>query len=78
MAQIGCEICLKLQKTYSEALRKYVNALDVQTRHIERADYPIPVSVRAAITQADADCATARRVLESHEIAAHQKKAAYL
>ena len=77
MPQIGCEICLKLQKTYSEALRKYVNALDVQTGHIERADYPVPTQVRSAIVQADVDCANARRILESHEVAEHQKKAAY-
>ena len=74
MLQIGCETCLKLQKAYSEALRRYADAMQFHTERITQGDYTLAASSHSAIHEAETLCATHRRVLEHHEATEHKKK----
>jgi hypothetical protein len=74
MPQIGCETCLKLQKSYSEALRQYTDAMQRQVDFIADGDFSHAHETHAAIDQAHSLCAEHRRVLEHHELTEHKKK----
>lgn len=71
--QIGCETCLKLQKSYSEMLRQYVDTMQRQVDFISQGDYARARECHAVVDQAHQLCADARRVLQTHEAEAHGK-----
>ena len=73
MMQIGCETCLRLQKLYSEALRRYADALGERVLGIQGGNYTPDSDVLIKIERADRACSTARRALEQHEVEAHAK-----
>ena len=75
MLQIGCETCLRLQKSYSEALRQYADALQSHTERITQGDHTRTVESHHAIGQASRLCAERNYALERHEVAEHKKKA---
>ena len=74
MIQIGCETCLKLQKSYSSALRIYTDAMQQQVDYIANGDFDRARETHTAIDQAGQLCAEHRRVLEHHELTEHKKK----
>ena len=76
MVQIGCETCLKLQKSYSHALRQYADAMQVHTDRITQGDHTHAAESHIAIHDAETLCTSHRSMLEHHELAEHKKKAA--
>ena len=74
MIQIGCETCLKLQKSYSEALRQYADAMQAHTERITQGDHTKAAESHLTIRQAQDLCAEHRRVLEHHELTEHKKR----
>ena len=71
--QISCETCLKLQKKYSAALRKYADVLERRTQAVAQGNYTPDAESIGAINGADWACSEARAVLERHESQAHPK-----
>jgi hypothetical protein len=73
---IGCETCLKLQKSYSEALRQFTDAMQRQVDFIINGDFEKATASHAAIHQAQQLCVEHRHILERHEVAEHKTKLA--
>ena len=71
--QIGCEMCLKLQKEYSAALRRYAEVLERRTEAIAQGNYTPSNESVAAVNDAEWRCSEVRLVLERHESQAHPK-----
>ena len=76
MSQIGCETCLKLQKSYSEALRKFTDAMQRQVDLISQSDFSMAREMQTAIHQAQQLCVEHRHILERHEVTEHKRLAA--
>ena len=73
---ISCETCLKLQKSYSEALRHFTDAMQRQVEFIVNRDFSHAQETQAAIHQAQQLCLEHRHILERHELAEHKAKMA--
>jgi hypothetical protein len=71
--QVGCEVCLKLQKEYSAALRRFADAMEKRTESIANGNYAPDRQAIEAMSDAEWACSEARLVLERHESAAHPK-----
>jgi hypothetical protein len=74
MIQIGCETCLKFQKSYSSALRQYSDAMQRQVDFISKGDFGGARGTHAAVNQAGELCAERRHILEHHEATEHKKQ----
>jgi hypothetical protein len=73
MPLIGCEVCLKLQKAYSEALRQYVDAMQQQVDYIASGDFSHARESELAIDGVHHVCVERRETLEHHEASEHKK-----
>ena len=73
MPQISCETCLKLQKSYSEALRQFTDAMQRQVDFIIDGDLKKTNASHAAIHQAQQLCVEHRHSIERHEVTEHKK-----
>ena len=72
MPQIGCEVCLKLQKAYSEALRQYTDVMQRQVDRIAAGDFSHAREIEDAITEVHDLCRARRQALEQHETTEHK------
>ena len=73
MYQIGCGICLQLQKAYSEALRQYTDVMQRQVDYIAVSDFSHAREAEDAIKKVDNLCRARRKTLEEHETNEHKK-----
>ena len=76
MVEIGCEVCLKLQKAYSEALRQYADVMQRQVDFISAGDFSHAGETESAIKRVHTLCHQRRGALEQHEATEHKKTAA--